>query len=175
MKKQKPNRIIYYNILFLLLLLSISNTFAEIISNVPFVLQKTHFCGPAALSSVMGYYDLKISQDEIAKHVYTEKLQGALVTDLENFAKKTNFKTKLSIGSTNEIKNYIKQKKPVIVLIDVGFWVMTYPHYLVIMGYNEKGFIAHTGLQKSKLFLYKEFLDMWHKMGNTYLVIYKEK
>lgn len=145
------------------------------IRNVPFVLQKNNFCGPAAVSSVMQYYGLKISQDTIASHVYTEKLKGALITDLENFAKKTNFLTRLDIGSTNDIKMYIRQKKPVIVLVDAGIWLLSFHHYLVVIGYDKDGFLAHTGFRKEKFVSYEDFLDMWDKMGNTYLVIYKEK
>ena len=49
---------------------------ARVIENVPFVKQKDWFCGPAAMASVMGFYGRSISQDEIAKEVYTPKLKG---------------------------------------------------------------------------------------------------
>lgn len=159
--------------IFLIFLLITVSPISFQIQNVPFIRQKTHFCGPAALSSVMSYYEVKIKQDKIAKAVYTEKLKGALITDLENYAKKANFKTILAAGFTNDLKKNIRNKKPVLALIDVGFWIISLPHYVVIFGYNNKGFITHTGYASHKLIKYNQFQQQWKKMGNVYLVVYK--
>ncbi|MBU1076775.1 MAG: C39 family peptidase [Spirochaetes bacterium] len=160
-------------ILFILLL-SISPLFSQI-ENVPFVRQKTHYCGPAALSSVMGYYGVKTDQKVIGKAVYSEKIQGTLITDLENFAREKKFSSILATGTTNDVKKYIDRKRPVLVLVDVGIWMFSMPHYLVVFGYNAEGFIAHTGYASSKLITYDDFIDYWNKMGNVYLIVYKDK
>ncbi len=141
--------------------------------NVPFVKQESQFCGPAALSSVFTYYGHPISQDEIGKKVYIPQLKGALITDLENYAKEKGFKTESGQGNTKKLKSYIDRNIPVIVLVDLGFWIMSKPHYIVIVGYNEKGFIAHTGYEKNKLIPYRKFEKIWKKAGNTYLVVYR--
>lgn len=143
------------------------------IEGVPFVKQKTDFCGPASLSSVFGFYGLNISQEEIGKYVYSDKLKGALITDLENFAKERGFKTILKRSSIEEIKHFIDLNQPVIALMDLGFWVISKPHYIVIFGYNEKGFIAHTGYEPEKIIEYREFEERWEKLGKVILVIYR--
>ena len=141
--------------------------------DVPFVKQHSQFCGPAALSSVLRYYGLSISQEEIGKKVYTPKLKGALISDLENFAKSKGFKTLSGQADIEKIKSFIDNNIPVIVLVDLGFWIVSKPHYLVVVGYNEKGFIVHTGYEKNKLIPYKEFKKIWKKLGNVFLSVYR--
>ena len=154
----------------LIFLLSASTGSVEI-DGVPFVKQDTHYCGPASLASVMAYYGVNIDQRAIARAVYTEKLEGSLITDLENFARKEGFHTELHQGTIDDIKTWLNQKKPVIALVDLGFWLFSKPHYLVITGYNEKGLVAHTGYEASRLFPYPTFQKIWQKKGFPYLVI----
>ncbi|RMH01216.1 MAG: peptidase C39, partial [Aquificota bacterium] len=92
--------------------------------DVPFVKQRDQFCGPASLSSVFAYYGVNISQEDIASEVYDPRLKGALITDLENYAKKRGFKTLLKEGSLQELKQAIDMGIPPIVLVDLGYlWV----------------------------------------------------
>lgn len=159
-------------IVFLILIFSFIVKAQEIL-NVPFVKQNDEFCGPAALSSVFQYYGVNITQDEIGKEVYIENLKGALITDLENYAKKYGFKTDLKKSNVEEIKKYIDEKKPVIALVDFGFLFVSKPHYIVIVGYDENGFFVNDGYQPNKYHSYKEFSKMWEKMGNIILVVYR--
>jgi ABC-type bacteriocin/lantibiotic exporter with double-glycine peptidase domain len=141
--------------------------------DVPFVKQRTDFCGPASLSSVMAYFGDKVDQDEIASFVYNPKLKGALITDLQNFAKERGFQTILKSSNIEEIKSFIDQKKPVIALIDLGFWVISKPHYVVIVGYNQDGFLLNTGYKEKEFMSYRDFQEKWEKMGKVILVVYK--
>ncbi len=158
--------------IILAFLLTAGLAFGKIL-DVPFVKQHSRFCGPAALSSVFKYYGLEISQEEIGKKVYTPKLKGALISDLENFAKSRGFKTLSGQGNIEKIKSFIDSNIPVIVLVDLGFWIISKPHYLVVVGYNEKGFIVHTGYEKNKLIPYREFKKIWKKSGNVFLSVYR--
>lgn len=143
--------------------------------DVPFVKQRTDFCGPASLSSVMAYFGDKVDQDEIASSVYNPKLKGALITDLQNFAKERGFQTILKSSNIEEIKSFIDQKKPVIALIDLGFWVISKPHYVVIVGYNQDGFFLNTGYKEKEFMSYRDLQEKWEKMGKVILVVYKWK
>ncbi|EEP59808.1 C39 family peptidase [Sulfurihydrogenibium yellowstonense] len=154
------------------LLLSLS--YGGEVLNVPFERQKSEFCGPASLSSVLRYYGQNISQEEIAKSVYARNLKGALITDLENFAKEKGFKTVLKKSDIDEIKKFIDERKPVIALIDYGYLFITKPHYVVIIGYNDNGFIINDGYEERKNMSYGEFLDKWEKLGKVILVVYQE-
>ena len=158
---------------FLLFALIIFELSFAVTLDVPFVKQRTDFCGPASLSSVMAYFGDKVDQDEIASFVYNPKLKGALITDLQNFAKERGFETILKSSNIKEIKSFIDQKKPVIALIDLGFWVISKPHYVVIVGYNQDGFLLNTGYKEKEFMSYRDFQEKWEKMGKVILVVYK--
>jgi len=160
------------NLFFSFLLFSLS--YGGEVLNVPFERQKSEFCGPASLSSVFRYYGQDISQEEIAKSVYLRNLKGALITDLENFAKEKGFKTILKKSEIDEIKKFIDERKPVIALLDYGYLFVTKPHYVVIIGYNNNGFIINDGYEKKKNISYGEFLGKWKKLGKVILVVYQE-
>ena len=134
--------------------------------------QATGFCGPASLASVMSFYGSEIDQKTIGEAVYCEGLKGSLITDLDNYARAKGFKTQLGQGSLGDIKTFIEQKKPVIVLVDMGFWVVSKPHYLVVTGCADNGVIAHTGYEASRHFSDEEFVRIWKKKGSAYLVIH---
>jgi ABC-type bacteriocin/lantibiotic exporter with double-glycine peptidase domain len=160
-------------IIFLLLLTS--NALAFEIEGVPFIQQDSQFCGPAALASVMSYYGAPVDQKVIGSKVYSEKLQGALITDLERYARDAGFETSSGRGTVEGLKAEIDRRRPVIVLVDRGFWVLSRTHYLVVFGYDDEGFTAHDGFTASKRYDYDEFRDIWGKMGNVYLLIYRNE
>nr|WP_299209046.1 C39 family peptidase [Thermocrinis sp.] len=139
---------------------------------VPFVKQRDQFCGPASLSSVFAYYNLYIDQDEIAKEVYVPKLKGALITDLENYAKKKGFKTELFRGDLEKLRQYISRGLPVIILVDLGALFVSVPHYLVVVGFDGEGFYAHTGYEEMKFYPFQELDRIWRRMGRVGLVVY---
>jgi len=155
----------------LIFLLSAS-TGAYQIDGVPFVKQETLYCGPASLASVMAYYGRAVDQHTIADSVYLEKLGGALITDMENYAQKEGFHTELGQGTIDDIKASLDEGRPVIVLVDLGFWLFSKPHYLVVMGYDDRGFLAHTGYEAARPFSYPSFRKIWQKKGSPFLVIF---
>ena len=146
---------------------------SHVIDHVPFVMQETQHCGPAALSSVLSFYGDTVDQTKIGEAVLSPELQGALITDLENYGRKRGFQTKIGRGRTADIKTFLSEKRPVIVLVDLGFWVISRPHYLVVFGYNDRGFLAHDGFEAERLYPYEEFEKIWGKAGSSFLLIYR--
>jgi ABC-type bacteriocin/lantibiotic exporter with double-glycine peptidase domain len=148
---------------------------AEVIENVPFVKQKDEFCGPAAMESVMRFYGQDINQEEIAEHVYTPKLGGALISDMENFAREMGYKTETKNGDLDTLISVIDQGIPVIVIVDLGRWVLSVPHYYVVYGYDKsKGvFILHTGFKGAQVVSFSELDKEWEKMNKLMLVMRK--
>lgn len=144
-----------------------------VINNVPFVQQEGNLCGPAALSSVLSYYGSNVFQEEIGKVVFDKRFKGALITDLKKYSENLGFNAEFSTGDISKIKHFIDQKKPVIALIDIGFFVFSRPHYVVVFGYDDEGFICHTGFKANEKIKYDKFEKMWVKFGKTYLVVWK--
>lgn len=159
----------------LLALLLASNALALEIEGVPFIRQDSQFCGPASLASVMTFHGVREDQKTIGAAVYSEKLQGALITDLERYARQKGFETTSGRGTMEELKAEIDRKRPVIVLVDLGFWVVSKPHYLVVIGYDDEGFTAHDGYTPQNRYSYDRFGAIWGKMGNAYLLVYRDE
>ena len=105
---------------------------------------------------MLKYYNIQVDQETIAKEVYIPKLKGALITDLENYAKKLGLRTELFKGDEQTLKDYLLKGIPVIILVDFGVLFTSVPHYLVVVGFDEKGFYAHTGYEPEKFFSYQE-------------------
>lgn len=145
------------------------------IENVPFIKQKDEFCGPASMASVMAYYGDTLSQEEIAEEVYTPALNGALISDMENFARDSGYDTTTENGSLELLKTRIDQGAPVILLVDKGKWRVSVPHYYVAYGYVNDGesFIIHTGFDEAVEIDSEKLDSEWNKMNRLMLVIDK--
>lgn len=148
---------------------------AVVIDGVPFVRQKDKFCGPAAMASVLEYYGQEISQDEIAEQVYTPKLKGALISDMENFAREQGYSVEASNGNFDTLKAAIDKGSPVILLVDRGTWKVSIPHYYVVYGYAEGGqtFLLHSGDEGGREMSFDELDAEWERMNRLMLVVTK--
>jgi ABC-type bacteriocin/lantibiotic exporter with double-glycine peptidase domain len=148
---------------------------AKIIENVPFVKQKDFFCGPASMASIMRFYGRNISQEEIAKEVYSPKLKGALISDMEYYAREMGYKAETKNGDLNMLISLINEGVPTIVLVDVGKWIISQPHYYVVYGYNKSRdtFLLHTGFESNQEMSFSKLDKEWEKMNRLMLVIRK--
>jgi ABC-type bacteriocin/lantibiotic exporter with double-glycine peptidase domain len=147
----------------------------RVIENVPFIKQKGNFCGPAAMASVMRFYGQNIDQEEIAKRVYTPELRGALISDMENFAREMGYKAETRNGDLNTLISIINEGTPPIVLVDLGKWFVSFPHYYVVYGYNKskKRFLLHTGFKGAQEMGFSELDREWKKMNRLLLIVRK--
>ena len=140
--------------------------------DVPFVKQRDHFCGPASLSSVLSFYGIPVPQERIAEETYDPRLKGALITDLEKYAKHIGFRAEVKQGSLQEIKTFVDMGVPPIVLVDIGRLFVSTFHYMVVVGYEGDTFILHTGYEEAKRIRAEELDRMWSKTGRVMLLVY---
>jgi ABC-type bacteriocin/lantibiotic exporters, contain an N-terminal double-glycine peptidase domain len=148
---------------------------AKIIIDVPFIKQRDQFCGPAAMASVMRFYGQNVSQEEIAKEVYTPKLKGALISDMEYFAREMGYRAETRNGDLDSLVSLINNGVPSIVLVDRGKWIVSVPHYYVVYGYNRdrNTFLLHTGFKGSHEMGFSDLDKEWKKMNRLMLVVRK--
>lgn len=66
-------------------------------------------------------------------------------------------------GSMDDIRNKIDLGYPMIVLVDLGLLVYQQNHFMVVVGYNENGIIAHSGKERLKPIPLKKFIKTWEK------------
>lgn len=147
----------------------------RVIEGVPFVKQKDNFCGPAAMASVLEYYGEDISQEEIAGKVYTPKLEGALISDMENFARDNGYQAETINGNIDALEVEIDEGIPVILLVDKGKWKVSVPHYYVVYGYDrdKEVFILHTGDESGRKVKFDKLDSEWEKMNRLMLIVRK--
>lgn len=145
------------------------------IDGVPFVKQQDDFCGPAAMASLMQFYGQHISQEEIADKVYTPKLEGALISDMENYAREQGYAVEVSEGNIDRLTSLIDEGTPVIMLVDRGVWKVSVPHYYVVYGYNagKETFLLHTGDECCEEMEFDKLDGEWERMNRLMLVIRK--
>lgn len=138
--------------------ISSDNDNTVIVENVPFVKQKDKFCGPASMASVMQFYGEDIGQDEIAEEIYIPELNGALISDMENYARDNGYSVESVNGNIEMLKSNLDENNPVILLVDKGKWKVSVPHYYVAYGYNDlnRTVIIHTGYKQNQEISYEK-------------------
>ena len=153
--------------------ISSDNENIVIVENVPFVEQKDKFCGPASMASVMQFYGQDIDQNEIAEAIYIPELNGALISDMENYARDNGYNVESTNGSIDMLKSKLDESQPVILLVDKGKWKVTVPHYYVAYGYNDEQetVILHTGYKENQKISFEKLDQEWKKMNYLMLVI----
>ena len=146
------------------------------IKGVPFFPQQRYHCGPSSLASVMNFYGISVSEEDIAKEIYNPKLIGTLSIDMLQYARAKGFNASYHKGNIEEIKKEISAGRPVILFLDLGYSFYPVRHYIVAIGYDDaRGYlIAHSGVEKDKTFSYKEIQTAWERTGfGTILILPK--
>ena len=123
------------------------------------------------MASVMAHYGSTLGQDEVAEVVYTPALNGALISDMENFARDKGFQSRTENGSIEQLKTLLDEGLPVILLVDRGKWRVSVPHYYVVYGYSSNRFILHTGFEEGREIESTKLDSEWEKMNRLMLVI----
>ncbi len=92
-----------------------------------------------------------------------------------NYAKKSGFKAVSYKGSIEDIQVEIDQARPLILYLDIGYKIFPEGHYIVVVGYNKEGILAHSGKDKEVFMRYDKLLKSWGKTGFwTLLILPKE-
>ncbi|HSL92858.1 MAG TPA: hypothetical protein VK863_09420, partial [Candidatus Limnocylindrales bacterium] len=60
---------------------------------------------------------------------------------------------------------------PVILLVDLGTWVWSRPHYMVAYGWTPEGVVAHSGEERGKVIPFSTLDAQWTKMGRLALTV----
>ncbi len=147
---------------------------ARIIKDVPFFPQEQFQCGPASLAGVLQYWGLPVLPEEIAEEVFSKSAGGTLTIDMVIYPRGKGFSVNQYRGNLNDIEEHIERGHPLIVLVDYGFWSIKQYHFMIIVGYDEGGLIAHSGKEPQKYIQQKDFLVSWEKTENWTLLIMPE-
>lgn len=135
----------------------------RLIEQVPFFPQEAYQCGPASLAGVLNYWGTTVTPEEIAAEIYSPSARGTLNLDMVLYPERKGFKAKSYQGSIEDIRGKIDSGYPLIVLVDEGLWMVQQNHFMVVVGYDEKNIIAHSGRKRLKRIPLQTFIKSWER------------
>jgi hypothetical protein len=147
---------------------------SSIIAGVPFLPQEEDTCGPSSLAMVLGFLGQKVDTAEIVRETRTEGLKGTLITDLTRAARRRGFAAEVVDLDLPRLRERIVAGDPVILLVDLGIWTWSRPHYLVAYGWTPEGVVAHSGHEQGKVIPYSTLDAQWAKMGRLAITVSRQ-
>lgn len=137
-------------------------------------------CGAKILQAVLAYYGIEIREEHLLKQAKTTK-DGTLVKNMVNTLKKYGLKTDSREMNINDVKNYLNNKIPVILLLQAWSeikktdWKKNWNdgHYVVAIGYTKDKIIFEDPYSFHRTYLKNnELEERWHDIdpnGKKYL------
>jgi hypothetical protein len=146
---------------------------SSVIAGVPFLPQEDDTCGPSSLAMVLGFLGRDVDTSEILRETRTEGLKGTLITDLAGAARRRGFAAEVADLDLPRLRERISAGVPVILLVDLGIWSWSRPHYLVAYGWTPEGVVAHSGREQGKVIPFSTLDAQWAKMGRLAIVVHR--
>ena len=144
---------------------------SSVIAGVPFLPQEDDTCGPSSLAMVLGFLGKEVNTSEIVRETRTEGLKGTLITDLTSAARRRGFAAEVVDLDLPRLRARIGAGVPVILLVDLGVWSWSRPHYLVAYGWTPEGVVAHSGREQGKVVPFPTLDAQWAKMGRLAIIV----
>jgi len=144
---------------------------SHLIEDVPFFPQEKYQCGPASLAAVLNFWGVTLSPEEVGSDIFSPSARGTLDQDMVFYAQNRGLKANRYRGSVEDLTEKVDSGYPLIVLVDRGSLVYQQNHFMVIVGYNPKGIIAHSGTEARKFIPPRSFLRSWEKTGFWTLLV----
>ena len=148
---------------------------SSVIPGVPFLPQEEDTCGPSSLAMVLEFLgQKKVDTAEIVRETRTEGLKGTLITDLASAARRRGYAAEVVDLDLPRLREQIVAGVPVILLVDLGIWSWSRPHYLVAYGWTPEGVVAHSGRERGKVIPFSTLDAQWAKMGRLAIIVHRQ-
>jgi len=153
--------------------------------DVPFVNQSEDGCGSAAISMILQYWNAhgaeigsqRADAVTIQKQLYSRKARGIFASDMEGYLKGSGFRVYLLDGSWADLREHLKQGRPLIVSLQPGN-AKAPLHYVVVTGIDwqhDAVFIHDPARGKLLRVERAEFEKQWRSNRNWMLLAVPEK
>ena len=143
----------------------------HLITGMPFFHQKAFQCGPATLAAVLNYYGETLATEKIADAVFREKLRATTTLDMLLYPRQIGYASEYYEGSVTDLKEAVKNKVPLIVMVDYGLGPVSKYHFLVVAGYSSEGVIPNSEKLENSVVPWNIFINQWGKTHNWTLRI----
>ncbi|HSM00143.1 MAG TPA: peptidase C39 family protein [Candidatus Limnocylindria bacterium] len=144
---------------------------AIVIPQVPFLPQEEDTCGPSSLAMLLRFFGVEARTGEIVRETRTAGLRGTLITDLAAAARRRGFEAEVVELNLERLRERIAEGIPVILLVDLGAWVYSRPHYLLAFGVTPEGVVAHSGREEGKVIPFSSLDTQWAKMRRLAIIV----
>lgn len=132
-------------------------------------------CGAAVTQSVLAYYGIDETQDDLAKELKMSE-NGIEYTNIVKALKKRKLKIESGLMDQQMLKDYVNKKFPVIILMQAykdnrrkiySRDSYAFGHYVTVIGYDNSRFIIEDPVLNNKLgYISFPQLDIrWHGIG----------
>jgi len=141
--------------------------------DVPFFPQQQYQCGPAALASILNFYGVNSSPDDLAKQIFIPEKKGSLQLEVIAASRRADMLPYPLSGEFKDLLAEVNAGHPVVVLQNLGFNWLPKWHYAVVVGYelNTQTIILHSGTHKNYRLSFRTFLNTWNRANNWALVV----
>jgi len=142
------------------------------VADVPFYPQEEYQCGPAALAMALGWSGVAVKPAELTPEVYAPEREGSLQADLIGGARRHG-RIAYPISGSEQLLAELAAHRPVIVLVNRGFFWYPEWHYAVAIGYDQPAgeIILHSGVTPHRALSYRVFDNLWQRSGRWGLLV----
>ena len=123
------------------------------VDGVPLILQRDHYCGPAALAMVLTWAGLPAAQEDIARLSFSPGARGTYRSDLVGAARRLGYLA-VPLTDSGRLLDEVAAGHPVIVFQNLSLGIAPRWHYAVVVGYDttRKEIILHSGeLERTRM------------------------
>ncbi len=135
------------------------------LEEVPFYPQQKYQCGPAALATVINYYQQSTSPEQLLPMVYIPQLKGSLQAEMLAAVRQYKLLPIEQDGQLSSILKEVAAGHPVLVLQNLGYGFYPFWHYAVIVGYDlpNQQLILRSGEIKRLVRPFRVFERTWER------------
>lgn len=143
------------------------------LTEVPFYPQSRYQCGPAALASVLNHSGLNVDKEQLAGDIYLPGRKGSLQVEMIATIRRYGRVPYVYQGNLQSILVQLQEKRPSLVLLNLGLKPFPVYHYAVVVGYQSDSdeIILRSGTDPRRLMQRKKFLSSWNRAGSWALVV----
>ncbi|MDE2593525.1 MAG: PA2778 family cysteine peptidase [Burkholderiales bacterium] len=141
--------------------------------DLPLVLQEPDFCGPAALSMVLGQAGVAVTQEELGQKVFLPGRSGTLQTEMLAGTRRMGLVSFELNGQLASLLEETRQGRSPIVLLNLGLsWAPRW-HYAVVMGYDldHAAIILRSGTASRESLPLRTFEYTWARSQHWAMVV----
>ncbi len=143
------------------------------LKQTPFNPQSKYQCGPAALATVLQFYEHNISPEALVDEVYIPQRKGSLQIEISASARRHWMLPYVLDPQLSNLLQEIAAGHPVLVFQNLGFAWYPQWHYAVAIGYDlqQQHIILRSGTEKRWITPFKLFERTWQRTSHWALVI----